>query len=284
MNGNYLPIIRWIFRTWSGTGMVLSHGASDHVTLSATLWNAPFPGAFPCFKIFLYQEIQGLISRLLFRSLVSITDCCHYSYCHYCCDYTFKFLQLEELPSFSENSYHVCLHNYFLCNCGYPTQHIQLTQNYVDSPVNSCLISCRPWYTGQSPPNFCTDPPNSSEPHDTPIVVLTHRHTLTPLQNLADINCSLKKYTRIYLSCLCYSTITSGTLGCICTSLNKQIHTHIKPKSTCCKLLPQKRHLHAFRPITYLHIAPTFYTLTLHKNILPKISLKKLIVHFITNH
>ena len=46
MNESYPPTIRWIFKNWSGTGRVLSHGASNGVTLSATLWNVSSPGAF----------------------------------------------------------------------------------------------------------------------------------------------------------------------------------------------------------------------------------------------
>ena len=69
---------------------------------------------------------------------------------------------------------------------------------------------------------------------------------------------------------------------CIFARLN--ILTHIKPKSSYGKLLPQKRHLHAFRLIAYLHIAPIYYTLTPHKNILPKTSLEKVILYLIMNH
>ena len=47
--------------------------------------------------------------------------------------------------------------------------------------------------------------------------------------------------------------------------------TYIKPKSIYCILLPQKRHFHTFRFVTKLHMAPTYYILTPHENILPYI-------------
>ena len=86
------------------------------------------------------RKFKDFSSRLLFRSLVSITNCCLFSYCHYFSHSTFKFFPLEEFSSFSKNVYQVSVCRTF--------------SSQTLTPENTAHLSIASSLTHQNPQNL----------------------------------------------------------------------------------------------------------------------------------
>ena len=158
MNIIRLPTIRWTLRVFLALGWYF-------LTNYMTAWRCLLLCAVCCSwvpsrvsKFFSIRRFKYLASWLIFRSIRLNQTIPAIIICHH----TLNFPPLEELPSFSENY-----------RASIDTTISYVTQNSVDSPVTACLISCS---------------------------LNTQKVTLrtTPLQSLADINCSLKKCNDIY--------------------------------------------------------------------------------------